>query len=251
MGQCAWENRYSLTQLARWNQAIPGRYSCRVFAGDAPIDSKAALHYMAARAELPGVRLAFSQGEAGRVFLPLPFVDRIANTRDYAAILVDAAHPLASLHGGVAGEALVLEAASLGLGTCWVSGSFRKSRVDIPLKKGEKIAALIPFGQPPHQEGVPGRRRKTLPELCLDDPSLWPNWAFQAAEAVRAAPSAVNLQPWRFSFTGNTLRLGGRGFPSLNFGIAVTHILCALHDFPHRWRMAADGDSLLIISEDP
>lgn len=246
MQDCAWEKRYTPTQLSRWNQAISLRYSCRGFSGDADMDSKSALHYMAERAKLPGVRVVFASGDAGRLYFPIPFVDRIENTTQYAAIVYASEHPGALLHAGIVGEALVLEATALGLGTCWVAGNYRRQRVDVKLKRDEKIAALIPFGAARAQDGAAHRRRKPLKDLCLGDPALWPNWAFQAAEAVRGAPSAMNGQPWRFSFAGSTLQMSGRGFPNVNFGIAVLHMLCALPETTYRWRFNADGSGLLV-----
>lgn len=249
MEQLAWTNRYTLTQLERWAGAIPTRFSCRRYAGDANIDQKSALHYVAARVGLPGVRIVFSTCNANKLYYPLPFVGRVDKVTQYAAIIRDKGVPLSLLHAGIVGEALVLEATALGLGTCWIAGNYRKQHVDVALSENEVIVALIPFGRISKEESAAGKKRKPLQDLCLDDPSKWPNWAFQAAEAVRLAPSAFNAQPWRFSFTGSTWRMGGRGFPNVNFGIATLHALCALHAFPHTWRMTADGKGLLVAEE--
>ena len=45
---------------------------------------------------------------------------------------------------------------------------------------------------------------------------------------------------------GGTLRLSGRGFGNINFGIAAMHIECALNTQPHFWRFSSDNKGLLI-----
>lgn len=245
MSTCAWEGFFSSAQRKRWQEAIPHRFSCRSFSAPADMTQKSALDYTAARAGLPGVRLVLSECDCNRLFFPIPFVPRIEYAAQYAAVIIDPAVQHAALHAGITGQALVLEMTSLGLGSCWVSGNFRRSAVDIPLVGREKVVAVIPFGHPAPQSAG-DRKRKPLKELCLDDPAEWPNWAFQAAEAARQAPSAINAQPWLFSYSGNTMRLSGRGFGGINYGIAVLHMLCALNDLPHQWRWSGDGKGLLI-----
>ncbi len=250
MTSCAWEAFYSASQLRRWQEAIDRRFSCRSFRAPADMAAQGALHYFAGRSQLPGVRIAFSTCDPARLFRAIPFVGGIEYATQYAAIIYDAAEPMARLHAGIAGEALQLEMVDLQLASCWISGSYRRKAVDIPLQSGEKLAALMPYGQPQDPEGASHRRRRPLTALCLDDPADWPLWAYQAAEAVRAAPSALNAQPWRFSHSGSTLRLSGRRFGGVDHGIAVLHALCALRQTPHRWRISADGKALLITIEE-
>lgn len=241
-----WEAFYSSAQLRRWGKAIDRRFSCRKFKAPADIQQKSALHYAAARASLPGVRMVLAECDCNKLFFSIPFVERIEYASQYAAIIVKRSIPNASLNAGIAGQALTLEMTSLNLGSCWVFGTFRRKAVDIQLETDERITAVIPFGQPQNPEGASLRKRKPLSALCLNDPAAWPLWAFQAAESVRGAPSAVNAQPWRFSYSGNTLCLSCRRMDSVDNGIAVLHMECALRDYSHHWRASADGRSLLI-----
>lgn len=246
----AWEAFFSSAQLRRWSEAIDRRFSCRRFKAPADIQQKSALHYAAARAALPGVRLVLADCDCNKLFYALPFIRRIEYASQFAAVIVNKKVPGSSLHAGIAGQALTLEIASLNLGSCWVAGTFRKKAVDIPLDADERIAAVIPFGQPQDPQGSSLRKRKPLSGLCVNDPAAWPLWAFQAAESVRGAPSAFNAQPWRFSYTGNTLCLTGRRIDRIDFGIAVLHIECALRDLSHHWRASTDGKSLLVSPEE-
>ncbi|MHC1786294.1 MAG: nitroreductase family protein [Christensenellales bacterium] len=250
MPSCAWEAFFSSSQLRRWQEAMDRRFSCRQFRAQADIQQLSALHYAAGRAQLPGVRILFSQCDSNQLFPKLPFLEKIEYASQYAVLLRDPAVPQSLLHAGISGEALQLEMASLGLGSCWVRGTYRRRAVDVARRPGERIAAVMPYGQPLDPEGSSHRHRKPLKELCLDDPARWPLWAYQAAEAVRGAPSAANRQPWRFSFSGSTLRLSGRGFGGLHSGIAVLHMECALRAQPHHWRLSWDEKSLLISLEE-
>ena len=246
MPACPWEGFFSLAQLERWSDAIPLRFSCRRFSAPASVDQQSALAYTAARVSLPGVRLALLDCDSNELFYAIPFFSRIEYARQYLAVIIDTDIKHAELHAGICGEAMMLEIISQGLGGCWVQGTFRRSAVDIPLSAREKILAVIPYGRPSAKQARRSRRRKPLKSICLDRPEAWPNWAFQAAEAVRMAPSAFNSQPWRFSRSGNTLRLSGRGFANVNFGIASLHIDCALRSLSHAWRFSSDGKGLLI-----
>lgn len=65
---------------------------------------------------------------------------------------------------GIAGEHFVLQAAELGLGTCWI-GWFdkKKAKKSLPLKAGENPEIIISVGYP--SESPAQRKRKTLPEI--------------------------------------------------------------------------------------
>ena len=204
MDTCALNGFYSAAQRARFFAAISKRQSVRSFSAAPDIAQKSALHYAAARVCLPGVRIEMGEAAPEKLFRKLPVVGGITGTNRYAAVIIDENEPRCHLHAGISGEAFVLEAVSLGLGACWV-GSFKHSGVDIPLDAGERIAAVIALGVPDQE--MKGAKRKKLTDICTSDPTAWPLWAYHAAECVRFAPSAMNLQPWRLSFAGRTLVL--------------------------------------------
>lgn len=113
---------------------------------------------------------------------------------------------------GYLGEAAVLEATALGLGTCWVAGFFDRDRASalVDLAPGERVLAVSPLGNAPARP--PGRdrlfkralkahQRKPLEEIAPGlDPATWPAWAVNGVRLAQMAPSAVNRQPWRFGF---------------------------------------------------
>jgi nitroreductase len=142
---------------------------------------------------------------------------------------------------GYYGETMVLEATRLGLGSCWVSGTFdpRAAGRELDLGPAEELVAVTPLGYP--REGTSmseklikraagSHSRKPLEQLCTGEPvERWPDWARTAVEAGRLAPSAVNRQPWRFRYDGEELTVetadgGSEAKKLLDCGIALCHL---------------------------
>lgn len=244
------EGFYSAPQLSRWLEAMPRRFSCRKFAGAADLGQLSALSYTASRVCLKGIRIAIMPRGAEDVIVPLPLFPRFEGLSQYAVILATEGLGQAALLAGVSGQAFQLELAALGLQGCWLTGNYRRLGAMEAARPGETVMAVMPFGQPRDPEGARLSRRKALTDFSPDDPTLWPYWAYHAAEAMRFAPSALNRQPWRVSCAGNTMSFSGHKPDSIDTGIAVTHILCALGDRPHHWRLAADGKTWLIQLEE-
>lgn len=155
--------------------------------------------------------------------------------------LVNATAPDGYARIGYHGEAVVLEAVSEGLVTCWVSGMFSRDGVagSIETAANERIVAVSPLGYSGEKKafsermlsGLAGsKRRKPLEELVDGDVSRWPEWARSAVEAARLAPSAMNRQPWLFRYGGEALSVEPAGSSSrnasksLDCGIALRHL---------------------------
>ncbi len=68
------------------------------------------------------------------------------------------------IDAGIAGEHLVLQAAEMGLGTCWL-GWFKKKKIRklLGLPAGWEITALITMGYPSGE--VSGKKRKALDDI--------------------------------------------------------------------------------------
>ncbi|MFW6034739.1 MAG: nitroreductase family protein [Halothermotrichaceae bacterium] len=150
---------------------------------------------------------------------------------------------------GYFGEAVILEATDQGLGTCWVSGTFKKSEVkkQINLDEQEKVYAVTPIGycnenysliEKIMKKVISSHDRKDLDELCLGGfKKNWPDWIKTAIKSARLAPSARNKQPWRFGVKDNKIKIFLDKSTSkqtiserLDCGIAMLHIeLGALH----------------------
>jgi nitroreductase len=136
---------------------------------------------------------------------------------------------------GYYGELLVLYATELGLGTCWVGGTFHRASCPFNLSEDETIICTITIGNVPQKlsakekiiHGFTHRKTKTAKQMYTSPLSV-PDWFLSGMEAVRLAPSAVNRQPVMFSYdkddivTASVKDVAGDGF-ALDLGIAKLH----------------------------
>ena len=152
---------------------------------------------------------------------------------------------------GYAFEQIILKATEMGLGTCWLGGTFIPAvfAQSVELGQGEKIVMLTPIGTPAAEKNFISKissksanssTRKPWRELFFDgglSTALSEVKAGEYApmlEMVRLAPSAVNSQPWRvirseseyhfYAEATNYFSLGKGGFLRYNdLGIAMAH----------------------------
>ena len=110
---------------------------------------------------------------------------------------------------GYYGEELVLDLTDLGLGTCWVGGTFDKTKFTVP--DGEKIICAILVGKVPNEtfkekliHSVLSKKRKPASERLVTTANVT-DWMVAGIEAVRLAPSAVNTQKPTFRYDGKEL----------------------------------------------
>ena len=232
------ERLFSPSQKERMLAAIPQRVSCRAFSAVPSPADWAALAYAASRYTLPGTRLMLMNCPEELFTGTLLNMGRITGCRAIAVVAASSAVENSRVYAGIAGEALTLEAVSMGLGACWISGTYRKKLLRAPLAENEAALAVIALGVPEQPPVLPvQRRRKSLEKLCRGDLSLWPAELRQVAECVREAPSAMNLQPWTLSFSANHFQIDSGDRSALDLGIALCHAEAALRT-PHRWHFA-------------
>ncbi len=153
---------------------------------------------------------------------------------------------------GYYGELLVLEATVLGLGTCWVGGTFDKNSIRTALE--EEFVCVITVGNVPEQETkkerliykVIHRKTKTIQEL-LEITGDCPTWLKRGMKAVQKAPSTRNTQKVRFLYEqGNLYAQVPETYPFdlVDLGIAKLHFELAAGG-----RFAAGNGGKLLSSE--
>lgn len=109
---------------------------------------------------------------------------------------------------GYYGELIVLHATNLGLGTCWVGGTFDRSLCPFELSPDENIVCVIVIGNAPADLSVKEklihriihRKAKAAEQMFKADGQV-PEWFMAGVRAVQKAPSAVNRQPVIFTYS--------------------------------------------------
>lgn len=229
------ETLFNPAQRQRLSAAIFKRASCRHYTGAPSMTDWAALSYAAGRYELPGARLVLLKVEESFFTGTLLGMGRISGCTTAAVVIASSANPLGRIHAGILGEAFVLEAIHLGLGACWVSGSYRKRMLELPLQDGEAVQCVIAFGIPALGSfNAAFRRRKPIEKLCQGDLRTWPEELHHVASAVQTAPSAMNAQPWQLALQYDRFIITGTDRALTDLGIALCHAELALTT-PHTW----------------
>ncbi len=187
----------------------------------------------------------------------------------YIAFIGDMGSPRVQEAVGYTGEGIILEATSMGLGTCWVGGFFNPQAVAhrISIEHSERILAVTPVGiildsfsfQEKLMTGFGYmHRRKRLSELVTGTPEK--EWMKTALEAARVAPSAINRQPWRFkigdsmiSVTPDKDRDTDKISRRLDCGIAMLHLeLGARYSgIKGRWAFPPDSIACFVADSGP
>lgn len=187
-------------------EAIDARISCRAYTAE-PLDQAtlAELAELTARlSEESGLRLVLVGPDDGGPELRLAARMFSGNVSSYVTLIGPDDNASRERFGYV-GEKLVLHATTLGLGTCWVAGTFDRNSVTVPLEAGEVIHDVIPIGhmpakQPFAQRAIRAglRKRDKRPEALYQGPTTLaeaPSWVRSGIAAVIKGPSAVNQQP--------------------------------------------------------
>lgn len=240
---------YDSTKLTGLFEATQRRESCRAFSATPTTEQWNDLLAAADTFAMPGVRIALGLCE-NSLFQPVigSLFVKFENVQRFAAVIVTDTEPRSEVNAGVSGEMFLLRAVELGLGACWVSGTYKRGQVGIQTKGEEKIAALIALGRPRNQPVPPlKRKRKELKAICPDLDTL--NSAFkEIARYVQIAPSAVNLQPWRLNRVNDNVMAVSVGMSRqrVDLGIAMCHALLALGSTPAAFTLSDNGQTATI-----
>ena len=110
---------------------------------------------------------------------------------------------------GYYGEELVLAITDLGLGTCWVGGTFDKD--ELTIDSGEELVCVVVAGKVADLSlkekivrSATHRKVKSVEERIISNRPL-PQWVQNGMKAVLLAPSAKNTQKVIFKYENNIL----------------------------------------------
>lgn len=144
---------------------------------------------------------------------------------------------------GYAFEKVVLKCTQLGLGTCWLGGTFNKGAFAdaVQLRADEMLPIVSPVGQasakPSMMSKTMSRITKQRSRKAFEDLFFMDDWKIPLTpksagdfgvplEMVRLAPSSRNCQPWKVLLDDRGVhfyRLEPRGMNRIDLGIALCH----------------------------
>lgn len=137
---------------------------------------------------------------------------------------------------GYFGEELVLTAASMGLASCWIAGSYLPEAVE-GIDDSQRLVCVAAIGHPAEQPDGP-RPSKTAAELS-SAPADAPAWFARGMEAVCLAPSGMNRQGVHFApeedGTVTARRTDDGPFSLVDLGIAKHHFELGAHGGTWTW----------------
>lgn len=204
-------------------QAIKARHSVRSFT-DKKIEGKTEAALRKAIDECnkeSGLHIQLCLNEPEAFQASKPHYGSFKNCKNYIAVV---AKPGNDEQCGYFGEKLVLLAQMLGLNTCWVALTYKKSKANYVCSDGEKLRIVIALGYGETQ-GVQ-RKSKKLDQLCTVRGTA-PDWFQAGMEAAALAPTAVNQQKFLISLEGNTVSAKPLaslfGLTKLDLGIVKYH----------------------------
>ncbi len=196
-------------------EIIVKRKSVRTFLNE-PLkneDKKALQTYMESLDNPFGIDVNFSFLETHDNKKALGTYGIIKGTVDYIGVTVKEG-PMALEAVGYEMEKLMLYATDLGIGTCWLGGTFKREdfKKAMDIEEGILFPAITPVGYPKEAKSLTdnlvrfiakGNQRKPWSELFFKDDFNHPLTTEEAEgfkdvlEMVRLGPSASNKQPWR------------------------------------------------------
>lgn len=230
----------------RWFEAIPHRRSRRQF-DNRQIDSGLFSKLLAVCNEFrpfPEARAVLLSQSPDNVFKgAIGKYGKIKGAPSFIAFIGRTDDPHLNEKTGYTGEGVILEAAALGLATCWVAGFFNPKNAAgaAQIEANERVLAVSPVGYAIEKwtleekiMSVFGRshRRKSLAQLIN---GYRENVRIESIktilESARLAPSAVNRQPWRFNIEDDGITISTDNLKDtfdiskrLDCGIAMLHM---------------------------
>jgi nitroreductase len=258
-------------------EIIKKRFSCRTYA-DKPIEVETLQKLKEVMNSLPSgpfggkprLTLVSADSSSPQEWKQLGTYGVIKNARLFVVgAIKDTANAMEDY--GYCKELLILRATEMGLGTCWLGGTFSSSSFAraINLQKGETLPSISPIGYPAQRKslaekmmrGVAGAdKRKSWSELFFADNFSTRLTQAQAGiyekalENVRIAPSASNKQPWRvlyetkrniFHFyiarTFSYKLMGIVSMQDIDLGIAMSHFALTIQESGTKGKWLVDS----------
>lgn len=156
-----------------------------------------------------------------------------SGVENYFAMIGKTADPNRNEKLGYCGERLVLAATVLGLGTCWVGGTYDRKSCPVAIQPDEMLECVIAVGNVFEEQSTKERliyklahRTGKTPENLYQADAPVPDWFSMGMKAVGRAPSALCRRPTVFSYRKGQVRARVPHYEShegIDLGIAKLH----------------------------
>jgi nitroreductase len=259
--------------------AIKKRVSCRTYS-DKPIEDNirqqleliVSATHEGPFGNRPKFKLISMEGISPAQWKKMGTYGTIRGTRNFVAGIIKPG-PMAMQDYGYCMETLVLKMTALGMGTCWLGGTFQSGAFAraAGLQPGELMPAVTPLGYPANEKSLTEKimrrfagsdQRKPWSDIFFIDDFSKPltktraGKYFDALENLRLAPSASNKQPWRvlydskdniFHFLVERSRqykmLGISHLQDIDMGIAMSHFEITARELtlPGAWKVMPEA----------
>ena len=205
-----------------WCDAVYARSSVRRFTGAPDKEQLDQLGVLCRKLSWQGIRIRMFKGPGLK--------SQIKGTDVYAVIV--AKQGTAQEMEGFMGEALVLEATAMGLGTCWLGAGFYADVINrnVALQNDEAVHCVIALGKCDMPTFAP--KRRDVEKICgMSEAQLAElgAWQKEAVLAARVAPSAVNMQPWKIAAEKNGVSILEPEFVIYKKFAQIDRGICMLH----------------------
>ena len=174
-----------------------------------------------------------------------------SGVNDYIGLIADKNDSAAAERLGYYGELLMLHAVEMGLGACWVGGTFSRADMPFKLSDNETLVCAIVIGNTPENDSLKEklirnlthRKTKTAEEMTVSDTAV-PDWFTLGMKCVEKAPSAIHRQPVIFSYNKGKVSASvsdilAEGM-ALDLGIAKLHF--ELGSGAGKWEWGSGGE---------
>ena len=214
-------------------ELMKARHSVRQFTDQPlPDESAAALQAEIDRCnEESGLHIQLITGEPNAFGAGKTGYGQFKNCRNYLVLAGPGGRDEAV---GYYGERVVLKAQALGIDSCWVALTYKKSRAEGTLLPGEKRYLVVALGCGAGKGKAHTSRTASAVSDLTDDS---PDWFKKGVAAALLAPTAMNQQKFRFTLSGEkvTARAGLGFYTKIDLGIAKYHFELGSGKGPEIW----------------
>lgn len=260
-------------------EIIKKRFSCRTYS-ERSIEDKELQEFLSIVNDIhqgpfgnqPNFRLIHLTSFTAQEAKKLGTYGVIKNARLFVVGAIKNGH-LAMEDYGYCKETIILKATALGLGTCWLGGTFQSSNfaLAVDLQKDELLPTVTPIGYPALEKSFTERMMRRV--AGSDNRKPWSDIFFagnfstpltqkqagiyaEAMENVRLAPSASNKQPWRILYEAKQnifhffiarafsyKLMGAVSLQDIDLGIAMSHFALTLQELGIKGKWQIDPNA--------